>query len=342
MLLKIGELAKRTGLTVRTLHHYDSIGLLKPSARSDVGYRLYDRTDIARLHQIQALRRLDMSLSAIGALMAGTGPGLPTIIDQQLRLLGEQIERTERLRGRLGQLRQQLTDGQEPELADWLTTLELMTMYDRYFSTEELQRLALVGTDTDRKSAWAANVTVARAMIDRGVSPSDAEAQILAARWMGMLEEDTDADPRLFHKLNHMFGEEPGIREQTGISAEVTAFIHSAFAESRLALYEKYLSPDEYAFMRTNFPGHSSDWPELIASVRQHMDHGVSPEDPEVRALAERWFTMFRRYAGDDPATWMKIRLAHEKEPGLLKSAWIDEAMITFIGKAIGRDRTPS
>lgn len=40
MLLKVGELAKRTGLTVRTLHHYDSIGLLHPSARSDAGYRL--------------------------------------------------------------------------------------------------------------------------------------------------------------------------------------------------------------------------------------------------------------------------------------------------------------
>ena len=41
MLLKVGELAKQTGLTVRALHHYDDIGLLQPSARSDAGYRLY-------------------------------------------------------------------------------------------------------------------------------------------------------------------------------------------------------------------------------------------------------------------------------------------------------------
>ena len=41
MLLKIGELAKRTGLTVRALHHYDAIGLLSPSARPDAGYRLF-------------------------------------------------------------------------------------------------------------------------------------------------------------------------------------------------------------------------------------------------------------------------------------------------------------
>ena len=56
MLLKVGELAKKSGLTVRTLHHYDAIGLLTPSARADNGYRLYNRDDIARLHRIQALR----------------------------------------------------------------------------------------------------------------------------------------------------------------------------------------------------------------------------------------------------------------------------------------------
>lgn len=48
MMLKVGELARRSGLTVRTLHHYDSIGLLKPSGRSDAGYRLYNRDDVAR------------------------------------------------------------------------------------------------------------------------------------------------------------------------------------------------------------------------------------------------------------------------------------------------------
>lgn len=49
MALKIGELARRTGLTVRALHHYDAIGLLTPSARSDAGYRLYNDADVARL-----------------------------------------------------------------------------------------------------------------------------------------------------------------------------------------------------------------------------------------------------------------------------------------------------
>lgn len=55
MLIQVGELAKRAGITVRTLHHYEQTGLLLPSARSAAGYRLYNLADVQRLHMIQAL-----------------------------------------------------------------------------------------------------------------------------------------------------------------------------------------------------------------------------------------------------------------------------------------------
>jgi DNA-binding transcriptional MerR regulator len=51
---KVGELAKRTGVSVRALHHYDEIGLLSPSHRSEAGYRLYTEIDVARLQQIRS------------------------------------------------------------------------------------------------------------------------------------------------------------------------------------------------------------------------------------------------------------------------------------------------
>lgn len=77
MQLKVGELAKRSGLTVRALHHYHAIGLLSPSARAENGYRLYGRDDIARLHQIQALRRFGLSLAEIGAFLDQPGVRWP-------------------------------------------------------------------------------------------------------------------------------------------------------------------------------------------------------------------------------------------------------------------------
>src|SRR5437870_2179567 len=63
--LKVGELARRTGLTVRTLHHYDEIGLLKPSLHTEAGHRLYTADDVARLQQVLSLRQLGFSLEVV-------------------------------------------------------------------------------------------------------------------------------------------------------------------------------------------------------------------------------------------------------------------------------------
>ena len=63
--LKVGELAKQTGLTIRTLHHYDEISLLKPSLHTAAGHRLYTAADIARLQQVLSLRQLGFSLEQV-------------------------------------------------------------------------------------------------------------------------------------------------------------------------------------------------------------------------------------------------------------------------------------
>jgi DNA-binding transcriptional MerR regulator len=335
MALKIGELARRTGLTVRTLHHYDAIGLLKPSARSDAGYRLYDRNDVARLHQVQALRRLGLSLADIGALMAGNGLPLPVVIDQQLRALDRQIAEASRLRERLALLRGALADGTEPDLADWLTTLESMSMYDRYFTQDELARLPYVGNDAARRAEWKALASMVRDMLARGVTPAMAEAQIAARRWIGMLEEDTGGDPRLVAKLNRMFAEQPAFREETGIEPAMVEFVYAALAEQRLALYAKYLTPAELAHMREHYPREARGWPELIAQVRACMDDGTPPADPRATVLAARWLAMFRAFAGDDPATQARIREAHEKEPELLHGTWVDAALLAYLREAM-------
>ncbi|MDN4038879.1 MerR family transcriptional regulator [Massilia sp. YIM B02443] len=104
MLLKIGELAKRTGLTVRTLHHYDAIGLMSPSARSDAGYRLYNEADIARLHRILALRRFGLALADIGTTLTRPDLSLAALVARQIETLTEQIQQARTLRSRLTRL----------------------------------------------------------------------------------------------------------------------------------------------------------------------------------------------------------------------------------------------
>lgn len=68
-MLTVGQVAERFGVTVRTLHHYDAIGLLSPSARSHAGYRLYTEEDVTRLQHVVVYRRLDFSLEEIAQLL---------------------------------------------------------------------------------------------------------------------------------------------------------------------------------------------------------------------------------------------------------------------------------
>src|SRR5471032_1758314 len=305
MMLKVGELAKRSGLTVRTLHHYDSIGLLTPTARSDTGYRLYQRADIARLHQIQALRRFGMSLSEIGALLAHPDTPLSGILAQQVAALDRQIEQATRLRGLLTQLQRQLAQGEEPELADWLSTLELMTMYDQYFSKEELSRLPLFQPDGARQSEWQTLVAQVSALKEQGVPPSDPRAQQLS-----------------------------------GITPDLTHYVTAAFGAVRQAIYAKYLDADEMRHMRDNAGKDVEQWPALIAAVQREMDAGSAPADPAVQALARQWFALFRNFAGERPETRDKIRLAHEQEPLLMTGTWMNEAMLAFVRASAASLRT--
>lgn len=69
MAFTVGDLARLTGVTVRTLHHYDEIGLCRPSGRSQAGYRLYSDTDVVRLQQILLFRELGLPLDEISAVL---------------------------------------------------------------------------------------------------------------------------------------------------------------------------------------------------------------------------------------------------------------------------------
>ena len=92
---KVSEVAKLAHVTVRTLHHYDEIGLLAPSERSASGYRLYGRADLERLQQILVLRELEFGLDAIRGLLAAPAQERLLAMRAQRELLQERLRRTE-------------------------------------------------------------------------------------------------------------------------------------------------------------------------------------------------------------------------------------------------------
>jgi MerR family transcriptional regulator, thiopeptide resistance regulator len=91
----VGVVSKRTHVSVRTLHHYDQIGLLVPSERTDAGYRLYGATDLERLHQILVYRELGFTLDAIRRVLDMPAIDRRSELVAQRALLVESKRRTE-------------------------------------------------------------------------------------------------------------------------------------------------------------------------------------------------------------------------------------------------------
>ena len=101
---RIGEVAERTGLTRRTLRHYDDLGLLVPSERSWADYRLYTEADLLRLLQIQNLKALGLSLGEIANALADPDLDASATLRSHLGHLEDQIEAEQRLAERLRRL----------------------------------------------------------------------------------------------------------------------------------------------------------------------------------------------------------------------------------------------
>lgn len=97
----VGDVAALTGVTVRTLHHYDELGLLAPRARSDAGYRLYSYEDLIRLHEILVWRALGFSLAEIGSILDDPAYDRVTALARQRELIDGELERLGALRGAL-------------------------------------------------------------------------------------------------------------------------------------------------------------------------------------------------------------------------------------------------
>jgi len=93
----VGEVARLSGVSVRTLHHYDAIGLLRPTGPSDAGYRLYSGPDLERLRRILFYRELELGLDAIADILADPDARDDDHLRRQHRLLRERRTRTDAL-----------------------------------------------------------------------------------------------------------------------------------------------------------------------------------------------------------------------------------------------------
>ena len=222
---KIGELARRTGLTVRTLHHYDSIGLLSPAERSEGGHRVYGQDDVRRLYRIVSLRSLGFPLDAIAGVLDRDGVDPRAAVADHLHRLEDQMARDRALRRTLRSLLGRL------ETEDFLTTIEEMTMHQRYYSPEQLQQLEQrrrsLGDDAirDGEREWAEIFATLRAEMEAGTDPADPRLRPIAERGRELLAMFTGGDPGIKQSLNEMWQHEDPAKLSHGmVDAEVMAY----------------------------------------------------------------------------------------------------------------------
>jgi len=199
--LRIHEFAKKTGVTVRTLHHYDRLGLLKPR-RTRHGYRVYRDADSARLDEISVLKFLGLSLTDIKAALASDSRRAELLAIQRFS-----IGHRRQLLGVAADMLEQLQRGSHDwtDLAAFVrdvggqSNLEVSWRHRRLYEAQ--RKLAT------RRLAW--NMTLSdyelnrdvRAAIARGDTPDTPAGQALVARWRDSIERFTGGDPELKEAL---------------------------------------------------------------------------------------------------------------------------------------------
>ncbi|MFJ1467850.1 MerR family transcriptional regulator [Massilia orientalis] len=334
-MLKVGELAALANLTVRTLHHYDNIGLLRPSARSDAGYRLYDRDDVARLHRIQALRAFGLSLADI-ALTLDSPAGSPlAIVDRQLEALETRMAEARRLRDQLLRVRAELVRGSAPDLSTWLTTLEntmdMINVYERYFTKEELERLPMVRSDA-AQAQWQAMVEQVRGLIESQVPPNSDAAKAFALRWLQTFDRDTGGDAALQAKLNAMVERE---QDAVGMPAQIFGYVKAAVGELKFDTWAKYLRPEVLDRMRRHIATRGEEWTPLIAQVQDEVKADPDATGPRARELGRQWMDLFHDMVGTDPQDVDAFRKATATEPLLRMGPGIGDATLAWLRKAL-------
>lgn len=194
MSFTVSQLAKLSNVSVRTLHHYDSIGLLKPSARSEAGYRFYGEKDLEKLQQILFYRELDLPLEEIGRIISDPEYDLLSSLYSQRQLLTEKVTR---LRAILGAVEKQIH--QRERKGDSMNEQEMFEVFGEFRPEEYEEEVTEKWGNTDAykeskrrtakytKADWQeikaeaeANTLALAALMEKGVAAESAQAIRLA------------------------------------------------------------------------------------------------------------------------------------------------------------------
>lgn len=244
----VREFARLTGVTVRALHHYDRLGLLRPN-RAASGYRLYCTRELERLEQIVALKFLGIPLKQIKALFLRGTPELSKALRMQCRVLEEKRRLLDSAIRAIQEAERAAQAGQGPNSAVLSKIIEVIEMQDNMDWSKKYYNAEAQAKIEDRKQLWSPELQerVYREWQELfrdveavlGEDPAGEKAQSLAARWKKLVEGFTGGDPQITAGLGKMYQDRanwPAImqqRMQPFNNKPVWEFIQRAFAAGK-------------------------------------------------------------------------------------------------------------
>jgi len=246
---KAGEFAGLSGVTVRALHYYDRLGLLRPK-RTHNGYRVYDQRDLVRLEQIVALKFVGLPLRRIKTLLDRGGRDLSAALRMQRKVLEVRRGLLDQAIEAIRQAEAAVEAGQRPDAAILTKIIEVMEMQNDAEWTMKYYNDAAQAKIAGRRQLWSPELQerVSRQWLELirdveaalGEDPAGAKGRELAARWTGLVEEFTGGDPEVSSGLKNLYrdsanwpGEAKRQMQPFRIRAEVWEFINRAIAALR-------------------------------------------------------------------------------------------------------------
>lgn len=247
--LSPAEAAQRMGVSVKALRVYERQGMVTPQ-RTAAGWRVYGPAEIARLHQILALKGLGLPLARIAELVAGKAVALDGLLALQEQALAAHRQRLDRALALLRTARAKLKAGdalsiddlttlaKETAMSDPMTDDETKALFEplshKHFTPDDLAALKARNFGADEQAnagdAWAGLIAECKALMQKG-DPASPEAMDLAARWMGQVAKFSQGDPALAAKSAALWKDamaDPVAAPRLPLTPDMFAFIGKA------------------------------------------------------------------------------------------------------------------
>jgi DNA-binding transcriptional MerR regulator len=212
---RVSEFAEATGVTVRALHHYDRMGLLKPLGRTESGYRLYGHADLERLQQIVALKFVGFPLNQIKDLLERRPLGVRTALRMQRMVISARVDQLRHALTAIDAAEANIIEGRALDASSLSKIIEVMEMSNDANWVEKYYDEAAIA---EHKQQWnpAMQEQVTRewteliAEVESSLSedPSGSHAQELARRWNELIGRFTQGKPEIEAGLKKLYADQ--------------------------------------------------------------------------------------------------------------------------------------